>query len=383
MKITDVRIHVTAPIGDIVSFSDRLSWVFVEIQTDDGVTGIGECSNFPRKGNSVVVATLEAIKDELIGRDPSHIEAAWIDIFRQFTFLGSRGLASTVASGVDIALWDLKGKALGRPVHDLLGGAVHDSIPLYTHPGGASWEQVAERTAGLTEQGWQAFKFDPFGESGRRVTSYLGGDISKPSIRAAAESIERVRETVGPDVEILIDFHGNYNVTSALRCIHALEPYDIGWFEEPLQPENTDALRQLRAQTDAPLCVGERLFTRWDFLPIFRDRLANYVMPDVCWTGGISELKKIATMAEAHAVPIAPHGALGPLQTLASAHVMLGTPNLFRLEILGPDFITHYNAAVTEPLDIRDGRLFLSDRPGLGVELDLEWVRAHPRPDWV
>jgi galactonate dehydratase len=383
MKITDVLIHVTAPIGDTVTFSGRLSWVFVEIQTDEGVTGIGECSNFPRKGNSAVVATLEAIKDELIGRDPSRIEEIWIDIFRQFTFLGSRGLASTVASGVDIALWDLKGKALGRPVHDLLGGAVHDAIPLYTHPGGETWEHVAERTAGLIEQGWDAFKFDPFGESGARVTSYLGGDISKPEIRTAAESIERVREAVGQDVEILIDFHGNYNVTSALRCIRALEPYDIGWFEEPLQPENTDALRQLRAQTDAPLCVGERLYTRWDFLPIFRDRLANYVMPDVCWTGGISELKKIATMAEAHAIPIAPHGALGPLQTLASAHVMLGTPNLFRLEILGPDFLTHYDAAITEPLDIRDGRLFLSDRPGLGVELDLDWLRAHPRPDWV
>jgi galactonate dehydratase len=383
MKITDVRIHVTAPIGDTVTFSGRLSWVFVEIQTDEGVTGIGECSNFPRKGNSAVVATLEAIKDELIGRDPSRIEEIWIDIFRQFTFLGSRGLASTVASGVDIALWDLKGKALGRPVHDLLGGAVHDAIPLYTHPGGETWEHVAERTAGLIEQGWDAFKFDPFGESGARVTSYLGGDISKAEIRTAAESIERVREAVGQDVEILIDFHGNYNVTSALRCIRALEPYDIGWFEEPLQPENTDALRQLRAQTDAPLCVGERLYTRWDFLPIFRDRLANYVMPDVCWTGGVSELKKIATMAEAHAVPIAPHGALGPLQTLASAHVMLGTPNLFRLEILGPDFLTHYDAAITEPLDIRDGRLFLSDRPGLGVELDLDWLRAHPKPDWV
>ena len=119
------------------------------------------------------------------------------------------------------------------------------------------------------------------------------------------------------------------------------------------------------------------------FLPILRDRLANYVMPDVCWTGGISELKNIATMAEAHAIPIAPHGALGPLQTLASAHVMLGTPNFFRLEILGPDFITHYDAGITEQLDIRDGQLFLSDRPGLGVELDLDWVRAHPRPSWV
>ncbi|HET7568153.1 MAG TPA: mandelate racemase/muconate lactonizing enzyme family protein [Gaiellaceae bacterium] len=383
MKITDVEIHVASPLGDEVNFSGRVSWVFVQVHTDEGVSGIGECSNFPRKGNSAVVAALEAVREGLIGRDPARIEAIWHDLFRQFTFLGSRGLATTVASGIDMALWDIKGKALGRPVHDLLGGAVRDSIPLYTHPGGASWEEVAERSARLAGEGWEAFKYDPFAGSGPRVTSYVDGEIAKADVRRAAELVERIRDAVGPDVEMLIDFHGNYNVSSALRCIRALEPYDIGWFEEPLQPENTDALRQLRAQTDAPLCVGERLYTRWDFLPILRDRLANYLMPDVCWTGGISELRKIATMAEAHAVPVAPHGALGPLQTVASSHAMLATTNFFRLEILGPDWISLYDAALQEPLDVRDGRLHVSDRPGLGAELDPDWLRAHPRPDWV
>jgi galactonate dehydratase len=211
----------------------------------------------------------------------------------------------------------------------------------------------------------------------------VNGEISKAGVRTAAEAIEKMRTAVGPDIEILIDFHGQYNVTSALRCITALEPYDITWFEEPMQPENTDALRQLRAQTDAPLCVGERLYTRWDFLPIFRDRLANYVMPDVCWTGGISELKKIATMAEAHAVPIAPHGALGAVQTVASAHVMLGVPNLYRLELLAPDWVELYNGCLQPGLDIRDGHLHLSDRPGLGIELDRDWIRAHTASKWV
>lgn len=383
MRITGVETVVASPLGDQPSFSGLVSWVFVRIHTDEGITGLGECSNFPRKGNSVVIAALDAVKEGLIGRDPSQIEAIWIDLFRQFTFLGSRGVASTVASGIDIALWDLKGKALGRPVHDLLGGTVRPSIPLYTHPGGESWEAVAERSARLADEGWQAFKFDPFGETGPLVTSYLGGDISKAGIHAAVKSIDRIRAAVGPEIEILIDFHGNYNVTSALRCIRALEPYDIGWFEEPMPPENTDALRQLRAQTDAPLCVGERLYTRWDFLPILRDRLANYVMPDVCWTGGISELRKIAAMAEAHAVPIAPHGALGPVQTVASSHVMVGTPNFFRLEILGPEWLELYAGAARGWPEIREGHLHLSDRPGLGVELDEDWLRAHPRPSWV
>jgi galactonate dehydratase len=383
MKITDVELHVVTPLGDQVGYGGLLSWVFVHVHTDEGITGLGECSNFPRKGNTLVTAAVEAVKDELIGRDPSQIEAIWISLFREFTFLGNRGLVTALISGIDIALWDIKGKALGRPIHDLLGGAVRESIPLYTHPGGETWERVAERSAGLAEQGWQGFKFDPFGESSVNLTSYVSGEISKEGIRTAAESIERIRNAVGPDIEIMIDFHGNYNVSSALRCIRALQPYDITWFEEPMQPESVDALRQLRAQTDAPLCVGERLYTRWDFLPILRDGLANYVMPDVCWTGGISELKKIATMAETYTVPIAPHGALGPVQTVAGSHVMLGTPNFFRLEILGPDFLPIYQDTIQHGLDVRDGQLFLSDRPGLGVELDMDWVRAHPRPTWV
>ncbi|HET7572625.1 MAG TPA: mandelate racemase/muconate lactonizing enzyme family protein [Gaiellaceae bacterium] len=383
MKITDVEIHVASPLGDEVSFSGLVSWVFLQVHTDEGVTGVGECSNFPRKGNSLVVAGLEAVKDGLIGRDPARIEAIWHDLFRQFTFLGSRGLASTIASGVDMALWDIKGKVLGRPVHDLLGGAVRDSVALYTHPGGASWQETVERAARLASEGWQGFKFDPFAGSGPRVTSYLDGELSKAAIHDAARLIEEVREGVGPDVEILIDFHGNYNVTTALRCIRALEPYDITWFEEPLQPEHTDGLRQLRAQTDAPLCVGERHYTRWDFLPILRDGLANFLMPDVCWTGGISELRKIATMAETYAVPVAPHGALGPLQAIAGSHAMLVTPNFFRLEILGPGWLELYAEATNDALDIREGQLYLSDRPGLGVELNEDWLRAHPRPAWV
>jgi galactonate dehydratase len=130
------------------------------------------------------------------------------------------------------------------------------------------------------------------------------------------------------------------------------------------------------------LCVGERLHTRWDFLPVLRDGLANFVMPDVCWTGGISELRRIASMAEAHFVPIAPHGALGPLQAFASGQAMMGVPNLFRLEILGPSVIDIYNRCLAEPIDIRDGQLYLPDGPGLGVDLDWDYVRAHAHPDW-
>ena len=375
--IADVRLHTVHADPSAAYAGGTASWVLVELETDDGLVGVGECSNWPGGANALVVAALELLRDTLVGRDPSRIEQTWIELFRRFTYLGNRGLVTAVISGVDIALWDLKGKALGRPVHDLLGGAVRETVPLYTHPGGNDAADAVESALALVEDGWQAFKYDPFREMVQFHTSYLSGEISAAGIRDGAEQIERVRAAVGPDVEILIDFHGNYNAASALRCIRALEPYGITWFEEPFPPENIDALRQLRAQTDAPLCVGERLYTRWDFLPVLREGLANFVMPDVCWTGGISELRKIATLAEAHAVPVAPHGALGPLQAVAAAHVMLVTPNLYRQEILGPVWQQWYRDCLGGALEIRNGELHLSDRPGLGVELDPSWLRAH------
>jgi galactonate dehydratase len=381
VRIADVRLLTVCPDPGAAFAGSQVSWVLVEIETDDGLVGVGECSNWPGGANPLVVATAELVRDSLVGRDPGRIEQIWIELFRRFTYLGSRGLVTAAISGIDIALWDLKGKALGRPVHDLLGGAVRDSIPLYTHPGGGTPREAADNAVALMRDGYRAFKYDPFGEMLPFHTAYLGGEISPAGVRAGAEQIDAVRGAVGPDVDLLIDFHGNYNAASALRCIRALEPFGITWFEEPFPPENLGALRQLRAQTDAPLCVGERLYTRWDFVPVLREGLANYLMPDVCWTGGISELRKIATMAEAHAVPVAPHGALGPIQTIAAAHVMLATPNLYRQEILAPAWQRLYDDCLGGGLDVRGGELHLSDAPGLGIELDREFVRAHPAVD--
>ena len=378
MTIAEVRVHSVYPDPQASFASSQVSWVFVEIETDDGLVGIGECSNWPGGGNELVRAAVESVSAALVGRDPNGIEQIWIELFRRFTYLGARGLVTAVISGVDIALWDLKGKALGRPVYDLLGGAVRDSIPLYTHPGGATPEEAAANVRSLMRDGYDTFKFDPFTEMLTFHTAYISGEVSQRGVRAAAAQIEAVRDAVGPDVDILIDFHGSYNAASVLRCIRALEPYDIAWFEEPFPPENLAALRQLRAQTNASLCVGERLYTRWDFLPVLQEGLANYVMPDVCWTGGISELRKIATLAEAYAVPVSPHGALGPVQTIAAAHVAMVTPNLYRQEIVGRDWQPHYQSCLVGGLDIRDGALHLAGGPGLGVELDLEYVSSHP-----
>ena len=385
MRIRDVKVHLVCPeMGRFLPSSSGIKpgWVFVEVETDEGITGIGECSNWPRKGDVLVGHAVQTLKDSLIGQDPSHIEKLWIEMYRNYTYLGSRGLITTVISGINMALWDLKGKALGKPVYDLLGGPVRDSILLYTHPQYSTPREFAQSGKDLVAQGFTALKNDPFhAEMMPYHTAYVGGHISREGERAGAEMIAALREAVGPDIEILIDAHGNFNVATAMRCIRALEPYNITWFEEPVPPEGVDALRQIRAQTDVDLCVGERLYTRWDFLPVLRDGLANYLMPDVCWTGGISELKKIATLAEAYFVPVSPHNAMGPLQILAGAHVMMTTPNFYRLEMASL-WLSQFNAAITPALDVRNGTLYLSDRPGLGVELNKDWIRTHPDPDW-
>ncbi len=181
------------------------------------------------------------------------------------------------------------------------------------------------------------------------------------------------RQAVGPGVEIFIDAHGRFELPTAVRLANRLEPYRIGWFEEPVPPENWDALRQFRDLTNVPVCVGERLYTRWQFRPVLEQKLAEYIMPDIIRTGGISEMKKIATMAEAFFVPISPHDATGPITLIAGAHTMLTTPNFFRLEIAYSE-LEVYQQVMQPPFDVRSGYFHVSDRPGLGHEL---------RPDYI
>lgn len=383
MKITDVKVYPVAPdMGGLLPSGVRVGWVFVAIETDEGITGYGECSNWPRKGDILVAHAVQTVKDSLIGRDPGHIEAIWQELYRNYTYLGSRGLITTLISGIDIALWDIKGKALGRPIYDLLGGPVRDDIPLYTHPQYGPPEVVSESARKQVAEGFKAVKTDPFWEEmGPYHTAYMSGYISPQGARRGAEIIAALRDAVGPDVEILIDAHGNYDVASAIRCAKALEPYDLTWFEEPVPPESYDALKQVRDAVNVPICTGERLFTRWDYLPVLQNRLADYLMCDVCWTGGISEMKKISSLAETYYVNMSPHGAMGPLQIMAGAHTMMTVPNLYRLEITSL-WVPVFDKAISHPMDIRDGRLHLSNRPGLGIEPDMDYIRAHPDPDW-
>jgi galactonate dehydratase len=389
MKITAVNVYpvvmeITSSRKERVSdAAARVGWVFVEVLTDEGITGYGECSNWPRSGDILVARGIETIRGAVVGRDPFRIEAIWQELFRNYTYLGSRGYITTLISGIDIALWDIKGKALGRPVCDLLGGAVRESIPLYTHPAYGDPRAMAESALEAVGEGYAAIKTDPFWEEmGRYHTARMSGTISRAGENRGVAITAAIREAVGPDVELMIDAHGHYDVASAIRLAGALEPFDLTWFEEPVPPEGVDALRQVREAVRVPICTGERLFTRWDFLPVLQSRLADYLMIDVCWTGGISELKKVSTMAETWYVSMTPHGAMGPVQLVASAQVMMSVPNFFRLENFHL-WQKAFDSALTAPLDIRKGVMFLPDRPGLGCDLDMDFVKGHPDPRWT
>ncbi|MEZ4736239.1 MAG: mandelate racemase/muconate lactonizing enzyme family protein [Caldilineaceae bacterium] len=384
MKITDVKAYVVnPPLPEYGSSSER-EWTFVQIDTDEGITGWGEATNYPGGGSFLSAQAVLMQKEILVGEDPADIERLWHKMYRRYTYLGARGLPTTAISGIDIALWDIKGKALGKPIYELLGGKFRDSIRLYANGwfGGCSTpEQYVAAAQKVIASGHDAIKLDPFLEMRPYHTGYVTGQISADGEELGCNIVAALREALGPKVEILIDAHGHYNVPTAVRLANRLYAESkIDWFEEPVPPEGYDALRSVREQVHCSICVGERLFTRWDFLPIFQQRLADYIMPDVVWTGGISELKKIATMAEAYFVPISPHNAMGPLQVVAGAHVMMTVPNFYRLEH-STGAIPSYNLMLAEPIHFHGGEVSISGKAGLGVELNLETIQAHLHPN--
>jgi galactonate dehydratase len=383
MKITEIRPWIVDVAGrDEGSNAGRRpakALVFVEVSTDEGITGWGEITTYPGDvANRAVTGMVRDSAELLLGEDPSRIEALWNKLFRQFTYVGTRGAVSAVVSSIDIALWDIRGKVLGQPVYKLLGGEVRDRIGLYTHPPRPDTpEQAAADAREIVDSGHRALKLDPFWEemAGKSI-AYMDGQISPRIAAKAVEIIAAIREEVGPEIEVLIDAHGNFNVPTAVTLANSLAPYGIHWFEEPVPPESYHALSQVREQVSVPICVGERLHTRFEFLPILENQLADFIMPDVTWTGGISELKKISTMAEAYYVPVSPHDASGPVNVLAGAHVMMTVPNFYKLET-SRYRLDAYDAFIDHPLDVRNGDLYLSDRPGLGVELDKDFLEKN------
>jgi len=355
-------------------------FLFVEVSTDAGITGWGEITTTTKLANRALRAMLQQIGAIIIGEDPGKIEHLWHRLFRSFTYMGSRGAAVECVSAIDIALWDIRGKVLGQPIYELLGGPVRDEIALYTHPDQRKFttkEGVVQEIRDIVASGHTALKFDPYpfqrgGDEQR--DGYLDGQMTRKDEREAAELTALIRETTGPDIEVLIDAHGRFDVPTAIRlCCSLEEAGQIDWFEEPVPPESFNALKQVRDKVSVPVSWGERGHTKWDFVPILENKLADYIMPDVTWTGGISELKKISSLCEAYFIPVSPHDAAGPINVVAGAQVMMTVPNFYKLET--SEWNLHkYDPMIDSPLDNSNGSLKLNNLPGLGIQMNRDYL---------
>jgi galactonate dehydratase len=385
MKITGVKPWLVKSSGSYWG-----EFLYVEVTTDEGVSGWGEITTTTKLANRALCSILKHIGAAIAGDDPSHIEMIWHKIFRSFTYMGSRGAAVECVSAIDIALWDIRGKVLGKPIYELLGGPVRDDILLYTHPDQSKFtssEAVVREIKDIVTSGHTSLKFDPFPHQGpkggadgwarEQRNGYLDGSMTRKDEREAAELTSLIRETAGSDIEILIDAHGRFDVPTAIRLCRTLEEAgDIDWFEEPVPPESLGALKQVRDKVNAPISWGERGHTKWDFVPVLENKLADYIMPDVTWTGGITELKKISALCEAYFIPVSPHDAAGPINVVAGAQVMMTVPNFYRLET--SEWNLHkYDPMIDTPLDNSNGSLKLTKKPGLGIEMNREYLEAN------
>jgi galactonate dehydratase len=359
MKITKVTPWLLLATA-AYNFGRQGEYIFVEVQTDEGITGWGEVTTTHPVANRAVCAVLQQIDPLIVG-----------------TYMGSRGASTNAISGIDIALWDIRGKAMNEPIYNLLGGPVRENIELYTHPDPNIGPDEAKRQAKeIADSGHTAMKFDPYPHMTEEDNGYLSGTMTARGEAEGNEITAAIREGAGPDMELLIDAHGRFDVPTAVRLSRSVAPSNIHWWEEPVPVESTHALANVRAQIDLPISVGERLHTRWEFVAVLEQDLADFLMPDVTWTGGISELKKISTMAEAYYVPISPHDASGPINVLAGAQVMMTVPNFYKLET-ARHRLHAYDTFIQTPLDVREGRLHLPDAPGLGIEMNMDFLRAN------
>lgn len=361
MRVTDVRTFC------VDCF--RTNWVFLKVYTDEGITGVGEATlEYKEKA---LFGAVEHIREYLIGKDPFEIENHWLHIYRDAYWRGGAVLMSAL-SAVEMALWDILGKALGVPVFQLLGGKVKDKVRIYVNgwfSGAKEPEEFAEKARIAVERGVTAMKWDPFGKS------YM--DISNQDLKKAISCVAQVREAVGSDVDLLIEGHGRFNIPTAVKIARELEPFRPMFFEEPVPPDNLDALKEVRDKSPVAIAAGERLYTRWNYKDLFDKEAADYIQPDISHAGGVMELKKIAAEAESRYIPFAPHNPSGPVANAATLQIAACCPNFCILEIMYSD--VEWRKDVTdEALSYSEGYMEIPDKPGLGIEINEEECLKHP-----
>ena len=349
------------------------NWLLLKLLTDDPeLVGLGDAS--PMQNDAEVMSLIEGWTGRyLVGKDPLDSEVIWTTLYQDPQARGGR-LATTALSGIDIALWDLKGKVLGQPVYRLLGGAHRRRVRVYangwyTNPG--TPEQNADEAKRVAAMGYTALKFDPFGQENYYT-------ISPGEAQLAEDRVAAVREAVGPDVDILVEAHAKFNVATAIQLGKRLERYRPLVYEEPTSPENIRELAEVRGRVDIPIATGERLYTKFPFAQILERRAADVLQPDVMNAGGITELKKIAAMAEAYHVTMAPHNVCSPVGAMAEFHLDASLTNFLIQEYHAEFYTAHYFTVTDGFPRQKEGYVEIGDAPGLGLTLNDDEIARHP-----
>jgi len=362
MKITNVEVFHVKP-----------RWTFVKISTDEGITGWGEAM-VEGRARTVETAIMEHVPF-LIGQDPSRIEFLWQSMYRNTFYRGGIVLVSAI-SGIEQALWDIKGKSLGAPIYELMGGVYRNKIRIYGHCWGATTEKIITRALERQQKGFTAIKIllEPF-TANRGVKSYIEGQIAR---------FAQIREAVGDEMDIAIDFHGRINPDMAIQIIDGLTPYRPLFVEEACLPENVEAMGLIAQKSLLPLATGERLVTRFGIKNLLESHAVSVIQPDLCHAGGIAEVRRMAAMAETYYVKVAPHNPLGPISLAANIQLAACTPNFLICEHFGMkeewDIGSGY---LKTPFVIENGYITIPTTPGLGIEVDEEVIAERTYPgDW-
>ena len=380
MKITSVEIyHVTLPNG-LATFRP----ILIRVQTDEGVVGVGELALAYGVGGSAGVGMLrDMAQAHLIGADPTRIDFLWDKLYRK-TFWGQGGgpVVYGGISAIDQALWDIKGKVAGMPVYELLGGRCHDKLWCYAngwYRGMGRPEEYAEGALQVVAGGFNAMKFDPFAVTPDGEWDYSPRALSRERADLAYERVRAVREAVGPNVEILVEVHGNLGVSSAIKIGKRLEELDPFFFEEPVDAMNVDSMKQVADNVDIPIAAGERLYTRYGFRQYIEKQAVAILQPDVGLAGGISETRKIANYAEVYNLHVQPHNYASPVLLASSLQVDTCIPNFIIQETFpyGPEGKFDLVEEAYEQ-KIVNGYLAPPSAPGIGIELNMDALRAQP-----
>jgi len=349
---------------DLEVFHIKPRWTFLKISTDEGICGWGE-PMVEGRARTVEMAIMEH-KEFLLGQDPLRIEYLWQSMYRNTFYRGGIILLSAI-SGIEQALWDIKGKRFDMPVYEMLGGMYRDKIRIYAHCWGATTDKIVERALERKQKGFTAIKvlLEPF-TANRGIKKYIDEQESR---------FAEIREKVGDEMDIAIDFHGRVGPDMAIQIIKAIEPYRPMFVEEPCLPENTDAMARISRAVSVPLATGERLVTRYGIRELLESGTVSVIQPDLCHAGGIFETRKMAAMAETYYCKIAPHNPLGPISLAANIQLAACTPNFLIAEHFGMKEEWDLGQGYLEaPFVIEDGYIKLTGEPGLGIRMNEEVI---------